>query len=421
MKVAIIGSGPLAIEALLHFDHLGAAATLFHRGTLGGNMRLLKEHFPEYPLGQWSEMTASSAPGTEFPPEHQVSAQEYWDEYLLKHVASPHFQSLVIKGEVIRIHKRFLSPDEEIPGHGRLMDLFRVVFNYDPRQDLEEQLSDNPQAFSHFSEEIVASLHSGIERFQDFDLVIDARGEHSFPLPMGPGQSEAINEKKIEGPIYYGRDAFNHLSELTEKKHLLIVGSGELAALAINKLRPWLSFAGNRLSIVTTERDPFISAKENQISGVADILADVEVNFQNEIKIFEDALDIWRNQEDYIRAKLTRPVPPERRIEIFAGHNIVAIDRLLDQEGLFATIESAPFRSKGEGELKTLGLDAILVFTGHKQDRSIIKGLRKEQDESGMYLEPGLYDLTSKSRRLSEGLVKIKRIEEDVMKFFSRI
>jgi len=50
MKLAIIGSGPLAILSAQHFDQLGAEVVLFQKNPLGGNVRFLLKHFPDMRL-----------------------------------------------------------------------------------------------------------------------------------------------------------------------------------------------------------------------------------------------------------------------------------------------------------------------------------------------------------------------------------
>ena len=50
MKVAICGSGPLAIEMALYLHDMGADVKLFHRDKLGGSIRKMASFLPDFPL-----------------------------------------------------------------------------------------------------------------------------------------------------------------------------------------------------------------------------------------------------------------------------------------------------------------------------------------------------------------------------------
>ena len=76
-------------------------------------------------------------------------------------------------GFVERVHKRFLSLDEEVPGKSRLQDLFRVIFSNDPKNSILTQVESNPELFEKLGEEVLNSLNEAVESFEDFDLVID--------------------------------------------------------------------------------------------------------------------------------------------------------------------------------------------------------------------------------------------------------
>jgi len=58
MKMAIIGSGPLALYCAQHFDALGAEVVLFQRSPLGGRVRFLKKYFPEAQLNVFGQSIA---------------------------------------------------------------------------------------------------------------------------------------------------------------------------------------------------------------------------------------------------------------------------------------------------------------------------------------------------------------------------
>ena len=101
MKMAIIGSGPLAILSASHFDQLGAEVVLFQRTPLGGNLRFLMEHFPEF------KIDFNNA---------QMSVNDFFIEHIVPAVIELEKYELTKQGVVLRVRKRFLHKDETIEG-----------------------------------------------------------------------------------------------------------------------------------------------------------------------------------------------------------------------------------------------------------------------------------------------------------------
>ena len=151
---------------------------------------------------------------------------------------------------------------------------------------------------------------------------------------------------------------------------------------------------------------------------------------------FEKDLHHWRDLEPHIKAKTPQPVEPRSQINFLTGYNVSALDRLLDREGLFVTLEMSPFREdyNPEKEMVTLAADTILVATGHYKDPTLFKGLLTKYDEMRKYplsekaetSESGFYIIGATKRAhndrysLEDGLKDIDLIEKDILKFFSR-
>ena len=135
MKLAIIGSGPLAIFCAHHFDQLGAEVILFQKNALGGNVRFLLEHFPEMQINFQNQTK---------------SLKSFWDENLTQAISELEEKHLTRAGEVLRVHKRFLHPHENISNKTRLHDLFRVIFSVNPKDAILKQLEENPEMFKVF-------------------------------------------------------------------------------------------------------------------------------------------------------------------------------------------------------------------------------------------------------------------------------
>ena len=199
MKLAIIGSGPLAILCAQHFNQLGAEVVLFQKNALGGNLRFMLEHFPEMEINFQN---------------NKKSLNTIWKEDLVPAIKELEKNNLTKAGEVQRVHKRFLHKNETIMNHSRLHDLFRVVYSVNPKEAILKQLEENPEMFKQLGEQVVNSLHMPVESFQDFDIVIEARGRGKSAHAMGPSEAYALNENNIKAtaPIFYEKemlDSFN--------------------------------------------------------------------------------------------------------------------------------------------------------------------------------------------------------------------
>jgi hypothetical protein len=411
MKVAILGPGPSALEMALYLDSQNASVVLFMKESLGGSVRKMASLYPDLE----SEIEPSKW-GRELLGEvgDVSTVGEYWNNYLKPICEHDVMKGIVRVGEVLRVHKRFLSTEED-PGN-RLTDLFRVVFTTNPSEDIIKQVKENPETFEKIGDNFIESLKESIEFFEDFDLVVDCRGV--TPMPMGPGGTYALNEKNLKKHISYGMDGLNKVSESDDE--VLIVGSGKTSALLMLTLKNWLAEkASRRIYLVTDEKKAYSKFFENNESllslDMKKMLDENQNKFVKDSKVFQEKINEWKGLEDYIRAKRPRPIEPKRQIEIFEGCNVTSVDKLLDKDKIFITFERPKFR--GESLIKTLGVDKALVATGYKIDTDIFDGMRvnfdlsKKYAESAIHPEPGLYTL--------DGLSQITNITENMFSFFT--
>ncbi len=399
MKLAIIGSGPLAIFCAQHFDHLGAEVTLFQKNALGGNARFLSGHFPSMEVAYRNEL---------------ITLNNFWNEKLVPVITEIENKNLTKAGEVLRVHKRFLHTGEKVNGKSRLHDLFRVIFSVNPKESILKQLEENPEMFKQLGEKVINSLHLPVESFEDFDIVIEARGLGRNPNGMGPSKSMALNENNIknQAALYYEKNILEQ-SQQIEKKNLVLVGNGESAALALLKNKDWLlSHRSHTLSWVSPLpcksfiHNTWISFELDQLLKL------VQDNFEKQKDAFDKKMYEWRDLEDYIKAKIPKPIEPESQLIIYEGYDVTSVDRLLDREGVFATIESPDFReyAKVSNDLKTLPAEAIFIANGIDTEETIANGLEID--------EPGFYRLAADN--LDDGINQIQYIEDKILAFFSR-
>lgn len=398
MKMAIIGSGPLAILSASHFDQLGAEVVLFQRTPLGGNLRFLMEHFPEFKI----DFNNS-----------QMSVNDFFIEHIVPAVIELEKYELTKQGDVLRVHKRFLHTEESIEGKSRLYDLFRVIYSLNPKDTILKQMEETPDLFKDLGADVINSLHKPVESFADFDIVIEATGFGKEVMPSGAGNSFALNEFNLQDSsvLFYQNDIFTKL-DLAGKKSIILVGEGAPLKLALLKFKQWLLEApGRELHWVTYDK----SDKSCGISWLdqttSEFLQEIEVRYEKSKVEFEKKIHEWRDLEDYVKVKVPKPIEPTPLLIQHIGFDVTSVDRLLDRDGVFATIESPDFRphSNKLQEMMTLAADALCIARGVK-DVSLGQGFHK--------VEPGYYILNSKN--LDEAVLDIKKIEENVLNYFKK-
>src|SRR5690606_16568003 len=111
--------------------------------------------------------------------------------------------------------------------------------------------------------------------------------------------------------------------------------------------------------------------------------------FQREVDEFHQKLREWQGLDDFIRVKKPKPAEPIPRLVFFSGHNVTAVDQLIDRRRIFLTIERPDWRrglkqpENNDLDLKTIGVDEVLGAAGLERP-AIAEKLR--EDEKG-YLE----------------------------------
>lgn len=399
MKLAVVGSGPLALLCAKHFYELGAHVVLFQRNPLGGNTRFLLSDFPNMKI-DWNNA--------------EVSIKDFWETVMVPLITSVESSGITKAGDILRVHKRFLHKFESIENRSRLHDLFRVIYSVNPKDSILAQVAENQEIFNQLGEDVLKSLHQPVESFEDFDLVIEASGLGRAPAFMGAANAPALNELNLKNnaPLFYEKEIFTKFS-FEGKKHIILVGDSKSSILTLLKSQRWLySSKENTLTWVTHSPvgKPFTHPWFNK--ELHQMLLGAEELFENEKIHFEEKMREWRDLEDYMKAKVAMPLEPEAKIKIFQGYNVTSVDKLLDREQVFVTIESPDFRSHAlaSKDLKTLAADAILVCNGIDEESIIAKGLSVD--------EPGYFRLEASS--ITEGLGQIAMIEKKILTYFSR-
>lgn len=399
MKMAVLGSGPLAILAAHHFDQIGAEVSLFQRSPLGGNLRWLMTEYPEFKI--------------EFE-KSEMSLKDFFEKVIVPTVGELEKYDLTKHGDVLRVHKRFLHPAEVVPGRTRLHDLFRVVFSRNPQETIVKQMEESPELFAHLGEEVIKSLHKPVESFDDFDIVIEARGFGKTPAPMGAGSSLALNENNLKDSslLYYEKDIFTKLN-LENKKTIILTGSGASSKLALLKFKDWLlANPGHELHWVTNAPAETSCGIKWLDEEVKKLRHEIAQRFDTAKLTYETKIREWRDLEDYVKVKVPKPIEPTPLLIEHVGYDVTSVDRLLDREGVFTTIESPDFREYATkpNDMMTLAADALCVACGVSTES--LGGTKLLEKEPGFYI---LNSLT-----IDDGMSEIKKIEQDILNYFKK-
>lgn len=400
MKIAVLGAGPIGLHTTFKAIQLGASVTLFAPHGAASRIDQLAASWPDYVLGTWGELSLQSARDLlklNAKESDLVNASDY-RAYLsgLWELVASEVDSLKVN-HVKRVHKRFLGHGEKPLGATRFFDLFRVVYGLDPATQMKQMGEEYPELTENLkqslSEKDWQGLHSMAESFEDFDVVFDVSGKYKNPLPAGPSQALALNEAFVRelGGIEYGIAALKKIhticeSPMGEKRDYVIVGSGELAAMALAHLGT--SENVNTLTVITSEAEPFLKLRDESkvlSNELEKILMKEAHDFEAQKQTYESDLHAWRALEPHEKSKIAAPAEPKRRLRLWGGANVTALDRLSDRQELFVTTELPAFRfeEKKEGEkLMTFACHDLFVLTGHKKT-NLAHGLAT--DEVGHY------------------------------------
>lgn len=421
MKLAILGRSPLALEAALRFHFHGAAFTWF-----------LDDHdLSFFSSEQVDAFAFTSNLGLNFLKEKGLSysPQKFtfsnWSENYEKPIMNFLSVEQELKNEkVISITKRYLAPKENIKESSRFKDLFRVIFNVDPRDFIAEQKEVDPESYKRLSEEFVSSLASSIEMYQDFDMVLDFRTDLDRASASVTGR--ALGEGRNYDRVFYAMEALNATNSIIHNpdiREIAVVGSDALSAEMIIALSDWCKNKNHMLFVVSAEEDPFETFLNKSLplvrSKLKEVLLFMENDFKQEMEEFSAKLREWHELDDFVKVKKMRPSEPIPRLNFFSGHNVTAIDELIDRKRLFLTIEKPDFRSglkhpeNNHLDLKTIGVDAILVGNS-----------KKEKSFTQLDLpEKGFFELTPTTLTFvnawEEDLKRLEGIENEIFTLFS--
>lgn len=372
MKVAILGPSLPALSIATQLHELGASVRLFWPGD-------------------------RALPGVQALAEAQVVVPHPW----------------------VRVTKRFALPGVLPAGKSRFNDLFRVAYQVDPTPIIEKGKLEQPDVYEKMSEDFLSSLTGKLEMFEDVDVVIDAS-----PLvarkTMGPGGA-AVGEHKLREGTTFVMEGESPANWVNEAHEIALIGAGESAQEALLSLKDWLNQAGHRVFVITAETRPFQKVRDT----FRKFLTHENALQQSEIQKQQVLEAEWLELDDFIKAKKPRPEVPIPRLVVFSGHVVTAADQLVDKTRTFLTCETLPW---AEGEvhpenngvpLKTIGVDKVIVASGHKRAWERFEGLdlqpsadqKDSRSKDGSHTEVGFYTLgETGDERQSQILISLSKL-----------
>ena len=316
--IAIVGAGPIGLEAALYANALGHRPTVYERLEAGANIR--RWGFLEL-FSPWSLNTSPlglatlGEQGLEVPPgDHCPGGKEYCDRYL-QPLAASLGGSLRTSREVLAISRAGLLKTEAIGAPERARRRFQLL---------------------------VADTGGGMETARS-DVVIDASGVYRNHGNLGDGGIPAPGEEALSEKItYHIPDLLGADRPLYAGRTTLLVGAGYSAATVLE------SFA----KLMETEpRTRLVWARRDNR---------------------REPLDLYENDPLPQRDRLAREAnrfatdPPEG-CDVLSGFVTAGLER---------TGERVAVRLISASETSTVEVDRIVSMTGYRPDTGFHRELQ---------------------------------------------
>lgn len=208
-KIAIIGAGPIGIEAALRATTLGYDVTVFERHNVGAHLTRWGHvtFFSPWPLN--TTQLGLSTLSKEFPADQYPTARQYLDQYLIPLSQSPPLHNKIQENtNVLGVSRKFASKGDLIGKPERATQPFVLLIE-----------------------------KNGHQQYTEADIVIDATGTYADPNFLGAGGlplpgERALNEK-IERHI---PDILDKSRDQYANKRVLVIGEGFSAATTLEML-----------------------------------------------------------------------------------------------------------------------------------------------------------------------------------------
>lgn len=209
-RVAVLGAGPIGLEAAIYARYLGYDVSVYERGEVGQHVRRWQHvrmfspwHMNVTPLGV-AALRAQDEHWQLPPPDASPTGAELLERYLLPLAASD------LLADHIHTHTAVLGVCRGGPLKGELI---------------------GQEKRRHFSFHLLVADEHDRQRIETADVVIDATGTFGQPNHLGQGGLPALGEVALEGRIAYRLpDILGSKRKRYADRHTLVVGAGYSAA-----------------------------------------------------------------------------------------------------------------------------------------------------------------------------------------------
>lgn len=212
-RIAVLGAGPVGLEAAAHAAHLGHAVTVYDRGDVAeavgqwGHVRLFT------PFGMnctqlGLDLIRKEHPQHELPgPNDLITGHEYRDAYLVPLALTPRLGDAVkTRTFVVTVGRAGLLRTDPADDPRRATAPFRLLLRDD----------------------------KGAERFEEADVVLDCTGTYGRHAWLGDGGIPAAGEIAAEKQVSYGvDDVLGRRKGQYAGKSVVVVGGGYSAATTV--------------------------------------------------------------------------------------------------------------------------------------------------------------------------------------------
>ena len=253
-RIAIIGAGPVGLEAALHGQALGHRVQVYERGTIGENMNRWGHItlFSCWELNH-SELGAKTLreAGRPLPgPNDYLTGRQHVERYLRPLAETEPLRNCIREGvEVLYVGRDGIGKKDLIGGP-RDRHPFRILLEREQGEEIAEA-----------------------------DIVIDCSGTYGHHNWMGNGNIPALGEIELREQIAYTvQDLLGEKREQYSGRRVLLVGSGHSAATALDALTQlpntsvtWIAQTGEKPPLPIFPDDPLperarLSAKANELA-----------------------------------------------------------------------------------------------------------------------------------------------------------
>ncbi len=215
-RIAVLGAGPIGLEAALYARCLGLPVAVFERGRVGehlqrwGHVRLFTPFgMNSRPLGKAAILEAN--PRQEFPSDTDcITGRQHVAAYLEPLAKSPKLREAVrIDAQVLHVGRRGLLKEDAPADNKRGQQPFRLLVREAKTR----------------------------ERIEEADIVLDCTGTYAQHRWMGDGGIPAVGELSAEAQTCYGLDdILGERRGAYAGKYTVVVGASYSAATSVCNL-----------------------------------------------------------------------------------------------------------------------------------------------------------------------------------------